>query len=846
LFEAQVVRSPQALAVVSGTVTLSYAELNARANRLVWLLIGRGVGPEDVVGLVLPHSLDLIVAMLAVLKAGAAYLTVDVDYPAERVGLVLGDARPACVLAVASTAAGIPDTGVPVVLLDDPDVLDDGLVVDPSDEDRRCPLRASHPAYLIYTSGSTGRPKGVLVEHRSVVDYLTWTSRSYPGARGIAVLHTPVGFDLTVTALYTPLVTGGCVVLSSLKDDEQLQEGLPPFTFIKATPSHLPLLADAGWDFAPEVDLLLGGEALSGEALHDWRHAHPGTTIWNEYGPTEATVGCTEYRIEPGQKVLPGTVPIGRPQGNARIYVLDGGLRPAPAGVPGELYIAGPNLARGYRGQPGLTAERFVADPFGRAGSRMYRTGDLGRWRHDGELEFLGRVDDQVKIRGHRVEPGEIEAVLLGLPGVRQAAVILREDQPGDHRLVAYVVGDDSGVDTVRLRRSMAAVLPDYMVPAGFVVLDALPLTVNGKLDRAALPVPDYVVGGVYRAPRTPQEEVLCGIFAEVLGVARVGVDDSFFDLGGHSLLAARLVGRIRAVLGAEIDLRTFFDTPTVAGLLGADRSVSQSLNVLLRLGSEGAEAPLFCVHPALGMSWCYSGLVRHVAPERTVYGLQTRGLLENGRLPGSVAEMAEDYLAEIRSVQPHGPYHLLGWSFGGLVAHAIATRLRDEGEQVALLALMDAYPLAGLLSGPATWPEVLAVLLAKPTAAVQTSLGELPAASAPDDVAAVVREHNPVLAPLAVHQVTALTGAVANHLAIARRFVPARFDGDVVYFRAANGKPMGAPTVDLWQRYVAGRMIVHDIDCAHLEMTDPVPLAETGRVLASILGSVPAAAGIS
>ncbi len=472
----------------------------------------------------------------------------------------------------------------------------------------------------------------------------------------------------------------------------------------------------------------------------------------------------------------------------------------------------------------------------------------MARWRRDGCLEFLGRADDQLKIRGHRVEPGEIEAVLHEQPEVRQAAVVLREDQPGDHRLVAYVVVDEGAtVDTLRLRRSLGRVLPEYMVPAALVVLDALPLTVNGKLDRAALPAPDYVVGGAYRAPRTPQEEVLCGIFAEILGVARVGLDDSFFDLGGHSLLATRLIGRVRAILGVELDLRRFFDAPTVAGLLGEDRPVSQSLNVLLRLGSEGTEPPLFCLHPALGMSWCYSGLVRHIAPERPVYGLQTRGLLEAGQLPGSVAELAEDYLAEIRTVQPHGPYHLLGWSFGGLVAHAMATRLREDGEQVALLALMDAYPLAGLLPAePASWAEVLAVLLAKPAATVETGWGELPAASAPDDVAAIVREHNPVLAPLAVHEITGLTGAVANHLAIGRGFVPASFDGDVVFFRAMAGKPEGAPTVDLWQPYVAGRMVVHDVDCAHLEMADPAPLAEIGRVLASILKSRRIAVGIS
>ncbi|HEX4729030.1 MAG TPA: amino acid adenylation domain-containing protein, partial [Jatrophihabitans sp.] len=570
LFEAQVARTPDAPAVVFGSAGVTYRELNAAANQLAHRLIGAGVGPEDVVGVLLPHSLELVAAMLAVLKSGAAYLILDMEHPAERIRTVLADARPVCAIATVATVDRLPETGVRVMVLDDHG---GGLPTNPSnpsDADRRCPLAGSHPAYVLYTSGSTGRPKGVVVEHRSVVDYLTWTAKSYPGTRGTVVLHTPVGFDLTVTALYTPLVTGGCVVLASLKDGEELPEGLSPFTFIKATPSHLPLLADSGWEFASDAELLLGGEALTADAVRRWRAAHPGATVWNVYGPTEATVNCTEFQIGPRQQLKSGRVPIGRPQGNARVYVLDVGLHPVPSGVPGELYIAGSGLARGYRGRPGLTAQRFIADPFGPPGSRMYRSGDLARWNGDGVLEFLGRVDDQVKLRGHRVELGEIEAVLRGLPGARQAIAVVREDDPGDQRLVAYLVADPAAAaDLVRLRRSVASLLPDYMVPAAFVVLDALPLTVNGKLNRAALPAPDYLVGGGYRAPRTPQEEVLCGIFADVLGVPRVGLDDSFFDLGGHSLLAARLIGRVRAVLGAELGLRALFDRPTVAGLVG-------------------------------------------------------------------------------------------------------------------------------------------------------------------------------------------------------------------------------------------------------------------------------------
>jgi acyl-coenzyme A synthetase/AMP-(fatty) acid ligase len=373
-------------------------------------------------------------------------------------------------------------------------------------------------------------------------------------------VHSPVSFDLTVTGLFSTLTSGGSVHIVDLDRSADAAQMSQQPTFVKATPSHLPLLLNLPDVFSPTEQLVLGGESLMGEVLDQWRARFPTTTVVNEYGPTETTVGCTEYRIEPGDEVRAGVVTIGKPVWNTRMYVLDKALRPVPPGVQGELYIAGDLVTRGYHNRRGLTASKFVADPFGPPGSRMYRSGDLGRWRTDGNLEFIARVDDQVKVRGFRIELGEIEGCLGTHPDVRHAAVIVREDQPGDKRLVAYVVGD---VDLDVLRKHAADALPEYMVPAAFVPLDVLPLTANRKLDRKSLPAPDYAAASAIREPRDDRERTVCALFADVLGLPAVGVEDNFFDLGGHSLLATRLISRIRADLGAELSLRALFDQPT-------------------------------------------------------------------------------------------------------------------------------------------------------------------------------------------------------------------------------------------------------------------------------------------
>src|ERR1700754_3538054 len=583
LFASQVARTPEADAVVFEDERLSYGELDARSSRLAHHLRGLGVGPEVVVGLCIERSLAMLVGLLGILKAGGAYLPLDPDYPPERLAFMLADAGAPVLLTRAALRGHLPVHDAQVVCLDAdwPAIARQPASAPVTD------LAPQHPAYVIYTSGSTGTPKGVAVTHGGSPNLAAVQIDRFAITSQARVLQfASQSFDAALWEMAAALAGGAALVLIApgKRSGNALAHLIREQGVTHATlpPVLLPDLPDD----VPLQTLVVAGESCAPDLVARWSR---GRRMINAYGPTETTVCATMSEALAGG----AAPPIGRPIWNTQVYVLDGGLEPVPAGVSGELYIAGSGLGRGYVGRAGLTAERFVADPFGAAGSRMYRTGDLARWRGDGVLEFLGRADAQVKVRGFRIEPGEIEAALVGHGSVAQAAVIAREDGPGGKRLVGYVVAAGAAVpDVAVLRAHLGRSLPEHMVPSAFVVLERLPLTPNGKLDRRALPAPEQPVGAVRRVPRTPQEEILCALFAEVLGLERVGIDDNFFALGGHSLLATRLISRIRSTLDVELAIRSLFEAPTVEALvqwLGDAQAARPALRALAR----PAEVPL-------------------------------------------------------------------------------------------------------------------------------------------------------------------------------------------------------------------------------------------------------------
>ncbi|MFC9431818.1 amino acid adenylation domain-containing protein, partial [Streptomyces sp. NPDC056987] len=548
LFEKQAARTPRSIAAISLNESVTYAELNERANRLAWHLRTCGIAPEDRVVVLLPRSVDLLVALLAVLKTGASYVPIDPNYPTERIAFMTQNAAPAMIL------DRVPET-------------DGYSAANLTDADRAAPLSPRHACYVVYTSGSTGRPKGVVVEHRSFTAHVLRSTTHYPGIPGTSLVHTSVAFDLTVTALYPQLITGGRVWLGELTA-EGVRDAPRP-TFLKATPSHLGLLLDTlPASVSPSMCLMLGGEALDGASVAAWREQHPNVAVYNSYGPAEVTVNCCDYALFPEDPTPLGSVPIGPPFPGVTAYLLDERLQPVAPDATGELYVSGWGLARGYLDQPGLTATRFVADPFGEPGTRMYRTGDLACRTDQDVLKFIGRADEQLNVRGFRIEPGEIEGVIKERPDIRHVAVRLHQTGPDDKRIVCYIVPEFGAyLEPLKLRREIGRILPEYMVPSAFVILDRMPLSANGKLDRTALPPLELTGTGQGRTSQSSTERVLCDAFAEVLGVSHVGPDDSFVELGGHSLLAIGIINRVSSVLGVRLDIRDLFDHQTPAVL---------------------------------------------------------------------------------------------------------------------------------------------------------------------------------------------------------------------------------------------------------------------------------------
>ncbi|MEU7134967.1 amino acid adenylation domain-containing protein [Streptomyces sp. NPDC046261] len=844
--EAWAARRADAVAVSGADARYTYRELADAAATVSRALTAAGARAGDLTAIVSRRSTWFVTAALGALGAGTGYLALDAALPPDRARGMLTDSRARYVLtepgAREHTAGPPADTGGVRPVEPRADVL-------PPAGREASPADGTHPldlAYAVFTSGSTGRPKGVLVPRRGLSNHLLAIIELYGlDERDVMAFNAPLTFDVAVWQALTMPVAGGRV---HVLDEDTIRDPLAlarcvaaeGITVLQIVPQVLRAILDL-WDLDDRhVGLLRGlrwmlvhGEELPPDLVDRWFARHPGIPLANVYGPAECSDDVSISVIRAGDDFRRRRAPIGQLLRNMRAYVLDDLLQLVPAGAVGELYVGGAGLARGYAGRVGVTAQRFVADPFGGPGERMYRTGDLVRWNAAGELEFIGRADHQVKIRGHRVEPGEAQTVLEQHPLVHQAFVLAREEPHGDTRLVAYVV-PVPGVapDVAELRRHAVERLPDYMVPSAFMCVGELPVTPNGKIDRKALPVPGPATDEAGVPPRTPQEELLCGLFCEVLGVPRVGVEDSFFDLGGHSMLAMRLLSRVRTVMGLDVTVRSLLTAPTVAGILAASgaHDAGDDFGVLLPLRAGAGSRPLFCVHPATGLAWSYAGLAAHLPPAVPLYGLQAPGLAEGASPPADLAEMTGRLLDEIRGVQPEGPYRLLGWSLGGNIAQALAARLESEGHHVELLVLVDSYPgevwPCPDYATPEQWDEFGLLATLAPEIPGPSEI-EADIEGVLDRLRSAARERLGLTAGVLDRMVR--VGVNAGRLVARHR--PARFTGRTVYFTATRSRGAGRPSLRSWDPYLAA-FTEHDLECRHEEAMDAEPRRRIARII--------------
>jgi amino acid adenylation domain-containing protein len=700
LFERQAAKTPDLAAVVYQGQTLSYRELNERANQMAHYLRKRGVGPEVIVGVCMNRTPEMVIGILGIWKAGGAYVPLDPGYPQDRLSYMMQDSAAKFLLTSSGLKHLFPAAADKTILLD----TDWNQIAKESSAKLEPSAGHSNLAYVMYTSGSTGEPKGAMILQCGLVNYLWWAIGAYQVEAGRSVpVHSSISFDLTVTSLYPALLAGGKIEL--LPEDVGAQNLIAALkkaenrSLVKITPAHLELLSQQlSSEEAANVTktFVIGGEALLAENLVLWREFAPKTRLINEYGPTETVVGCCVYEVRP-EDPKSGAIDIGRPIANTQLYILDGNLQPVPAGVKGELYIGGDGVARGYLNRPELSQKKFIPDPFsGKSRARLYRSGDLARYRKDGTLEYLGRADDQVKVRGYRIELGEIEAALAAHSGVQSCTVLAVEETPGNKQLVAYAVPQpNKSLAAEDLKNFLKQTLPEYMVPSQFVFLDTFPLTRNGKIDRKALPAPTHAnisAAHEYVAPSTETEKKVAAMWVELLKAERIGIHDDFFDLGGHSLMAIKALSRIREEFGVDLPLATLLQAPTVAklsALLHKKEDFVPTWSLLVPVRKGGSKPPLFLMHAHGGNVLDYHPLVKHLESDQPVYAFQARGLDGNIIKDATLKEMAAAYVAELRSFQPEGSYFIGGFCLGGLLALEVAEQLTAAGQRVALVIMI-------------------------------------------------------------------------------------------------------------------------------------------------------------
>ncbi|WP_329415500.1 amino acid adenylation domain-containing protein [Nocardia vinacea] len=833
---------PEHVAVRTAGRSISYRELDEYSSRLARVLIDRGVGPESLVALAFPRSLEMVAAFWAVAKTGGAHVPIDPTYPTDRIRHMVTDSGVVLGITTSTYTERLPDESIETswLQLDDPAIHAAVAGKSPSpitDAERLRTLLPQHPAYVIYTSGSTGTPKGVTVTQVGVggaVENAGAVFQLGPQHRFLhlcspsfdpSILEWLCTFHNGATLVIVPSTILGGADLTALLRTERVTHAI-------FTPAVLGTVDPAGLD---EFRFLCcGGDSSSPELVAKWQ---PGRHFINGYGPTEATVAASWSEMIAGQRIT-----IGGPVPGTPMVVLDSRLRPVPPGAVGELHLGGTALARGYHDRPTLTAERFVADPWGPPGARMYRTGDLVRWvgePGEWELEYVGRTDFQLKIRGLRIELGEIDAVLRGHHDVEFAVTIGRENSTGEKILVAYVLPvAGRTIDTGALIEYAARSLPRHMVPSAVVVLDHVPLTPVGKLDRAALPAPE-LAPRPYFAPSTPQEQAVADVYAEVLGIDLVGSDDDFFALGGSSLAAMRAVNKLRELTGIAVQVQWFFTDPTVAALtqriMAADETetyeyglnAEAALDVLLPIRHGTGEA-LFCIHPMAGLSWCYTGLAQYLSADRPIFGVQSPALSESDFRPDSLDAMARRYVEEIRAVQPEGPYRLLGWSLGGALAHAVAVELQSAGAEVALLAMLDSRTGGNIADFWAELRSAFAELGIGPDLLGDSNIRNL----TEEALAVLYANIPPELALLTPERLRQSYRGAVRSVELGINHQHKVFHGTLDFFSATGHTAESRA----WRPYVDGTINEHPVEATHELMTSPAAFAEIGPVLAALL----------
>ena len=846
LFEEQVEKTPDAVAVVFVEQELTYWELNCRANKLAHYLQELGVKPGTLVGISVERSLEMIVGLLGILKAGGTYVPLDPTYPSERISYMLENSQVPILLTQNYLKPTLPEYSGRAIALDS----DWEVIATESEENPVSGVTPENLIYVIYTSGSTGKPKGAGVYHRGFTNLVNWFSTDFELTTDDRVLIiSSFSFDLTQKNFYAPLIVGGQLhLLPSAHYDPQLVNQFVEqhkITCINCTPSvFYPLIEPENESkflkLASLRYVFLGGEPISLSRLWGWlQSVSCQAQIVNTYGPTECTDLSTSYRLKEPASFLEKAIPLGRSIFNVQNFILSQSLELLPVGVVGELYIGGEGVGAGYLNQPEMTAEKFIEVSFSDEQKvLLYKTGDLARYLPDGNIEFLGRIDNQVKIRGFRIELGEIEVTLAQHPSLREGVVMAREDKLGDKYLVAYVIPNSSQPTIPQLRSFLKSKLPDYMVPSTFVFLEAIPLTPNGKIDRRALPKPDFYHQEIVQiAPRTTTELQLVQIWSEVLNIPTVGVRDNFFDLGGHSLLAVRLMAGIEKQFGTHLPLATLFTEPTIesqASLLSAATNPQLSLP-LVPIQSRGSLTPFFCVHPVGGNVLCYAALAGQLGAEQPFYGLQSVGLNGEEEPLTRIENMATTYIKAIQIVQPEGPYQLGGWSFGGIVAFEIAQQLHSLGHKVALLALIDSFNPT-ILNKPKPDEAMLVTYFANNLSRsfdkeLPVSADELRQLRLDEQLNYILEKAKKLQvlpSEIGREQMQQLFAIFQTNFQAMHNYVPQSYSGEITLFCAEEkSEQLAEKQIQSWSSLATGSINIHKIPGDHFSITRSEVLAK-------------------